>query len=111
MTEYENFVWNDLHEEREEVSKITISSLRKNENIENIRSELSARNVAFDNSTSWKDLLTLLKDDKGGNRKEFSPRIPFERFVITPRAPRSRSRPRNPTTAPPEASMEPPPHS
>ena len=111
VTKYENFVWNDLHKEREEVSKITISSLRKNENIENIRSELSARNVAFDNSTSWKDLLTLLKDDEGGNRKEFAPRIPFERFVITPRAPRSWSRPRNPTTAPPEASMEPPPHS
>ena len=94
VTDYDNFVSSDMQQTDKEVSKIQYSLLKKSENLAPMRDELRAREVHFDESTSWKDLLTSLKEDEGDN-KFFRNIVPVEQFVIsTPcvRAPSSAPR-------------------
>ena len=55
--------------------------MKRDENIEAVRSELQARGLGhnFDDKSTWKNVLTLLKTDEGG-KKYFYPALNISRY-------------------------------
>ena len=48
-------------------------------NIEQIQKECDSRNLQYDETTNWRDLIKLIKQDKGNN-KYFTPQTEYYLF-------------------------------
>ena len=61
--------------------KIHIHKIKRDKNIEAMRSELRARGLGhnFDDKSTWPNFLTLLKTDEGDDEC-FRPRIAYDSF-------------------------------
>ena len=49
--------------------------------MQQVKAELNARNVNYDDIHNWTDLLNLLKVNKG-DQKYFKPLTPYESFIM-----------------------------
>ena len=81
-TFYESFVQGNLDQGDAE-RKVQYARLRKNDKINIVREELTMRNVAFESTTNWTNLLTLLKENEG-NLRSFLPHLPKDQFTLAP---------------------------
>jgi len=57
--------------------KIRYEKLLKDQNFESVRAEILARHIAFPPEINWRDLIKLLKNDKG-DPKYFTPITNYE---------------------------------
>ena len=62
--------------------KIQYGKLNRDDNIYQIRNELQARNIQYENTATWTDLLGLLKIDEDDD-KYFLPRTDYHKFIIS----------------------------
>ena len=95
VTDYQVFITNDLQRPSVEVQRVQISRLKKDDNMEAVRGELRARNLSFDESATWTQLLTILKTDENDTRY-FTPRTSIDSFIISEPRQRSTTRQQDP---------------
>lgn len=67
------------------VEKIKFSEIRRDDNMQAVRDELTAQNITFENNDNWIVLLTKLRSDEGNNSREFKPCLPYSRFKVKKR--------------------------
>ena len=53
----------------------------RDQNIQQVKAELNTRNVNYNDTHNWTDLLNLLKANEG-NQKYFKPLTPYESFIM-----------------------------
>jgi len=56
--------------------KIQYAKLLRDHNIEQIQKECDSRNLQYDKTTNWRDLIKLINQDEGDN-KYFTPRTEY----------------------------------
>ena len=63
------------------LDRICYKHIRRDDNMEQIRMELQARGVSYENGSNWTTLIGLLKSDEG-DKLSFKPTIDFDLFTL-----------------------------